>query len=214
MRSRKTILRRDRRNAHTRAFPARTRGVVFSLATVWRHARPSSDPRPPDSRAPPSALSSPTAAFGAEHGVSRGASRASRIPRSSLPHARRLRRVPAIPSRRRAVDRLNARERVFRSFLTVRSPTSPVLARARGCHHPRGRVHQAGHGVRRRPTGYCRVEQGTSIKRTRADRASRARRNTAPSSETSGVQSKKPTIRAAVFVDFFARDGSLVSARS
>ena len=58
--------------------------------------------------------------------------------------------------------------------------------------------------MRRRPTGYCRVEQGTSIKRTRADRASRTRRNTAPSSETSGVQSKKPTIRAAVFVDFFA----------
>lgn len=82
--------------------------------------------------------------------------------------------------------------------------TSAVLARARGGHHPRGRVHQAGHGVRRRPTGYCRVEQGTSIKRTRADRASRTRRNTAPSSETSGVQSKKPTIRAAVFVDFFA----------
>ena len=41
VRSRKTILRRDLRNAPPRAFPARTRGVVFSLATVWRRARPS-----------------------------------------------------------------------------------------------------------------------------------------------------------------------------
>ena len=95
VRSRKTILRRDRRNAHTRAFPARTRGVVFSLATVWRHARPSSDPRPPDSRAPSSSFSSPTAAVGAEHGTSRGASREFRVSRSidaaraaSPPHPR------------------------------------------------------------------------------------------------------------------------------
>ena len=95
VRSRKTILRRDRRNAHTRAFPARTRGVVFSLATVWRHARPSSDPRPPDSRAPPPLVSSPTAAVGAEHGACRGASREFRVSRSiaapraaSPPHPR------------------------------------------------------------------------------------------------------------------------------
>lgn len=205
MRSRKTILRRDRRNAHTRAFPARTRGVVFSLATVWRHARPSSDPRPPDSRAPPPLVSSPTAAVGAEHGASRGASREFRVSRSiaapraaSPPH-------PRTPS----ADAHIFKDEVF-VFLTVRSPTSAVLARARGGHHPRRRVHQAGHGVRRRPARHRRAAQGTSIRRRRADprppRARRTPRENVRGARTESENDDSPPPLWRLAEDFFSNE--------
>lgn len=54
---------------HARVSGADAR-VVFSRSTVWRLGHPSADPRPADSRAPPSAISSPTAAVRAEQGVS------------------------------------------------------------------------------------------------------------------------------------------------
>lgn len=54
---------------HARVSGADAR-VVFSRSTVWRLGHPSADPRPADSRAPPSAFSSPTAAVRAEQGVS------------------------------------------------------------------------------------------------------------------------------------------------
>lgn len=200
VRSRKTILRRDLRNAHTRAFPARTRGVVFSLATVWRRARPSSDPRPPYSRAPPSSFSSPTAAVGAEHGASRGASRVFRVSRSiAAPRAASPPR-PRTPSADAdifsAEDSTCANARL--RFLSDGSlPTSAVLARARGGHHPRRRVHQAGHGVRRRPARHRRAAQGTSIGRRRADpRPPRARQTPRLRRKRSGCPGdRKTTIR-------------------
>ena len=200
VRSRKTILRRDLRNAPPRAFPARTRGVVFSLATIWRRARPSSDPRPPDSRAPPSSFSSPTAAVGAEHGASRGASREFRVSRSiAAPRAASPPR-PRTPSADAdifsAEDSTCANARL--RFLSDGSlPTSAVLARARGGHHPRRRVHQAGHGVRRRPARHRRAAQGTSIGRRRADpRPPRARQTPRLRRKRSGCPGdRKTTIR-------------------
>ena len=212
MRSRKTILRRDRRNAHTRAFPARTRGVVFSLATVWRHARPSSDPRPPDSRAPSSSFSSPTAAVGAEHGTSRGASREFRVSRSiaapraaSPPH-------PRTPSATRTSSKtkIERARTPLRFLLTVRSPTSAVLARARGGHHPRRRVHQAGHGVRRRPARHRRAAQGTSIRRRRADprppRARRTPRENVRGARTESENDDSPPPLWRLAEDFFSNE--------
>ena len=212
VRSRKTILRRDRRNAHTRAFPARTRGVVFSLATVWRHARPSSDPRPPDSRAPSSSFSSPTAAVGAEHGTSRGASREFRVSRSiaapraaSPPH-------PRTPSADAHIfkdeDRTCANASSFPSDGSL--PDFAVLARARGGHHPRRRVHQAGHGVRRRPARHRRAAQGTSIRRRRADprppRARRTPRENVRGARTESENDDSPPPLWRLAEDFFSNE--------
>lgn len=85
---------RPAKRAHARVSGADARRC-FLLRRFVAHARPSSDPRPPDSRAPSSSFSSPTAAVGAEHGTSRGASREFRVSRSiaapraaSPPHPR------------------------------------------------------------------------------------------------------------------------------
>lgn len=187
---------------HPRARFRRGRAALYFLLRRFGDARvlPSSDPRPPDSRAPPSSFSSPTAAVGAEHGASRGASREFRVSRSiaapraaSPPHPRTPSADADIFS---AEDSTCANARL--RFLSDGSlPTSAVLARARGGHHPRRRVHQAGHGVRRRPARHRRAAQGTSIRRRRADpRPPRARQTPRLRRKRSGCPGdRKTTIR-------------------
>ena len=136
-----------------------------------------------------------------------------------LPHARRLRRIPAPPppTRTSSKTKIERARTPLRFLLTVRSPTSAVLARARGGHHPRRRVHQAGHGVRRRPARHRRAAQGTSIRRRRADpRPPRARRTTRENvrgvrTESENDDSPPPLWRLAE--DFFSNEalfGALV----
>ena len=187
---------------HPRARFRRGRAALYFLLRRFGDARviPSPDPRPPDSRAPPSSFSSPTAAVGAEHGASRGASREFRVSRSiaapraaSPPHPRTPSADADIFS---AEDSTCANARL--RFLSDGSlPTSAVLARARGGHHPRRRVHQAGHGVRRRPARHRRAAQGTSIRRRRADpRPPRARQTPRLRRKRSGCPGdRKTTIR-------------------
>ena len=54
----------------TRARFRRVRARCFIFVRRFGDATSTSDPHPPDSRAPPSAFTSPTASFGAEYGAS------------------------------------------------------------------------------------------------------------------------------------------------
>lgn len=105
VRSRKTILRRDRRNAHTRAFPARTRGVVFSCDGLL-HTRVLLLTRalPTPARLPHrSPRQQPLSGLNTAHLEVRHASFGFRD--RLMPHAQRLRRIPAPPPRRAHLQR-------------------------------------------------------------------------------------------------------------
>lgn len=219
VRARKTILRFVPRNSCTRAFPARTHALFFLVrrfgdSDTHRLTRALPTPARLPQRSP---HQQPLSGLNKAYLEVRYARYGFRD-RPSSPRAASPAPFPRPPSDAPQIERARTNFPIVSDGSLL---TSAVLARARGGHHPRGRVHQAGHGVRRRPAGYCRVEQGTSIKRTRADRASRARRNTAPSSETSGVRGESETDDS--FAPPFSlisspsrrlRESSLVSARS
>ena len=201
--------------AHARVSGADAR-VVFSRSTVWRLGHPSADPRPADSRAPPSAFSSPTYAVGAEQGVSRGASCALWVSRSSLSSTRGVSGAnPATPLRR-AVDGTRANE-IFQSFLTVRSSLPQSLLGQEV-------VITLGDASTRQGT-VCDVDRQGTVALSKVRRSS-ARAPTAPlvRGETPRLRRKRPGAIQnrrfappfSVFVDFFrvARRFSCFAGRS
>ena len=118
VRSRKTILRRDRRNAHTRAFPARTRGVVFSCDGLL-HTRVLLLTRalPTPARLPHrSPRQQPLSGLNTAHLEVRHASFGFRD--RLLPHARRLRRIPAPPP----PTRTSSKTKIERARTPLRFP--------------------------------------------------------------------------------------------
>ena len=118
VRSRKTILRRDRRNAHTRAFPARTRGVVFSCDGLL-HTRVLLLTRalPTPARLPHrSPRQQPLSGLNTAHLEVRHASFGFRD--RLMPHARRLRRIPAPPP----PTRTSSKTKIERARTPLRFP--------------------------------------------------------------------------------------------